>query len=81
MTPGESDAAPPARAGWRRALRWLPIAALILTSLGILVSGVARFLDLTRPVPARRPALAPGLLAGLAGTVQRGMLRRLFRPA
>jgi len=44
-------------------------------------AAVARFLDLTRPVPARRPALAPGLLAGLAGTVQRGMLRRLFRPA
>jgi septum site-determining protein MinD len=44
-------------------------------------AAVSRFLDLTRPVPARRPALAPGLLAGLAGTVQRGMLRRLFRPA
>lgn len=53
MTPGESDAAPPARTGWRRALRWLPIAALILTSLGILVSGVARFLDLDTLLASR----------------------------
>lgn len=53
MTPGESDAAPPARGGWRQNLRWLPIAALVAVSLGILVSGAARLLDLDTLLTSR----------------------------
>jgi septum site-determining protein MinD len=40
----------------------------------------ARFLQDTRPVAARA-SRAPGFLATLAETAQRGVLRRLFRPA
>jgi septum site-determining protein MinD len=40
----------------------------------------ARFLQDTRPVAARAPQ-APGFLAALAETAQRGLLRRVFRTA
>lgn len=41
----------------------------------------ARFLQETRPIATRAPQVAPGFMAALAGTAQRGMLRRLFRAA
>ncbi|KQO71785.1 SNARE associated Golgi family protein [Methylobacterium sp. Leaf87] len=43
----------PRGSGWRRALRWLPIASLVTVSLAILVSGVAHLLDLDTLLASR----------------------------
>ncbi|MDN3591275.1 TVP38/TMEM64 family protein [Methylobacterium adhaesivum] len=53
MTSDETDGADAPRARWRRVLRWLPIAAMIATSLAILASGITRLLDLDTLLASR----------------------------